>query len=193
MSSSNRSKILSLDSCKILDLNGKRQVTLIRIAQVVSILACIQVTPLAFASTRTVVPSGVTPSITQQVDQSGQGQASGTLPSNVNKVGGKVLPPTVTYAVEPDFPKLILKGDVKGRVLLNLYVEANGRPSNVHVIRISLLDKKGKIIPNPEATSEGQDLARVSIDAVNQYRFKPATKDKTPVKVEINIEVSSPF
>ena len=164
-----------------------------RIAQVLSAFAGVLTNPLACASTPTIVPSRIIPSITQQANQSGQAQASGTVPSNAYKIGGAVLPPMVVYSEEPKFPKPIRKGEVKGRVLLNLYVEANGRPSNVHVVRISLFDKKGKVIADPGSTPEGEDFAKAATYAVNQYRFKPGTKNGTPVKVEIDIEVNSPL
>jgi hypothetical protein len=116
-------------------------------------------------------------------------QSSDTNAANVRKIGGSVLPPAILYKVEPKFPDSLLKLNATCQVVLNLYVEPNGIPSNVHVIRTRIFDANGNEIPNPELTEEGQELMKLAVEAVNQDKFKPATENNIPVKVAVKIEV----
>ena len=56
---------------------------------------------------------------------------------------------------------------------MNLWVGTNGLPSHVHVIR-----------------GVGMGLDEKAVEAVKQYRFKPAMENGKPVLVELNIEVN---
>ena len=60
-----------------------------------------------------------------------------------------------------------------GIVLVNLIVDQNGMPQNVHVLR-----------------GVGMGLDEKAVEAVKQYRFKPAREDGKPVAVELNVEVN---
>ncbi len=84
-----------------------------------------------------------------------------------------VTMPLIIYQVEPEYTKAARKAKKSGTVLLNLTVNNRGLPQNVHVIRSldSGLDKK-------------------AVEAVKQYRFKPAMKDNQPIDVALNVEVN---
>ena len=56
---------------------------------------------------------------------------------------------------------------------MNLIVDQQGRPQNVHVIR-----------------GVGMGLDEKAREAVMQYKFKPAMEGGKPVAVELNIEVN---
>jgi protein TonB len=60
-----------------------------------------------------------------------------------------------------------------GVVLVNLIVDQQGRPVNVHVLR-----------------GVGMGLDDKAVAAVKQYRFKPAREAGKPVAVELNVEVN---
>jgi len=60
--------------------------------------------------------------------------------------------------------------------LLNLVVDEHGVPQNVHVVR-----------------GVGLGLDAKAVDAVKQWRFKPAMENGTPVPVELNIEMNFRF
>ena len=62
---------------------------------------------------------------------------------------------------------------LSGNVLIQLIVDRDGLPQNVHVIR-----------------SVGIGLDDNAIAAVKQYRFTPAMEDGKPVAVQLNIEVN---
>ena len=56
---------------------------------------------------------------------------------------------------------------------MDLIVDENGNPRNVHVIR-----------------PLGMGLDQKAVEAVSQYRFKPAMMKGKPVAVRINVEVN---
>jgi protein TonB len=58
-------------------------------------------------------------------------------------------------------------------VLVNLWVDENGNPSHVHVIR-----------------GIGMGLDEKAVAAVKLYKFKPAMENGRPVTVEMNIDVT---
>jgi protein TonB len=104
----------------------------------------------------------------------GLGPGSGGLTGGgVRHIGGGVLPPVVIYQVEPEFSEEARKAKFAGNVLVALYVDTLGRPVNVHIIR-----------------GVGMGLDEKAVEAVKQYKFKPAMENGKPVLVDLNIEVN---
>jgi TonB family protein len=92
----------------------------------------------------------------------------------VYMVGGNIRPPAVRKSVEAEYPDHERERRIRGRCLIGLVVDSDGKPQNVHVVR-------------------GLDpiLDRNAIEAVKKDRFKPAMRDgKIPVPVSIKIEVN---
>jgi outer membrane biosynthesis protein TonB len=158
--------------------------------QVLAALAGLITTQFGFAEIYRVVPNAIAPWLVQESNPSIQTQGTESRANDVEKSGPDVSPPVLIHSVEPKFSKGIRRSRIHGNVLVNLYIEANGSPSNVHVAHVNLFDGSGKVIPSAESTPEGQDLAKTAVDAVSKYRFKPAIKSGKPVKVELNVEVS---
>lgn len=105
---------------------------------------------------------------------SGIGPGSGgNMGGGPKRIGGGVSAPVLIYSVEPEFSEEARKAKVAGNVLVNLWVDTNGLPSHVHVIR-----------------GVGMGLDEKAIEAVRQYRFKPAMENGRPVLVELNVEVN---
>jgi TonB family protein len=92
----------------------------------------------------------------------------------VYKVGKDVTAPVVLRSVEAKFPKSArgTKANFHAVVLVHLVVDAEGSPQDVKTSR-----------------SYNADFDAEAVNAVLQYRFKPAMKDGKPVAVEISIEV----
>ncbi|RRA47179.1 energy transducer TonB [Acidipila sp. EB88] len=88
-------------------------------------------------------------------------------------VGGGISSPKVIYAVDPEFSDEARRQKYQGVVTLTLIVDAQGSPQRVRVAR-----------------ALGMGLDEKAIEAVRQYKFRPAMKDGKPVPVEINIEVN---
>jgi len=110
----------------------------------------------------------------------GSGNGSGLGPGSggnygggLRKIGGGVSTPVVIYQVEPEFSEEARKAKFMGVVLVNLIVDAHGLPQNVHTLR-----------------GVGMGLDEKAVEAVRQYRFKPAMEGGKPVPVELNVEVN---
>lgn len=110
----------------------------------------------------------------------GSGNGSGLGPGSggntgggPRRIGGGVSAPVLIFSVEPEFSEEARKAKVAGNVLVNLWVDTNGNPSHVHVIR-----------------GVGMGLDEKAKEAVMQYKFKPALENGKPVLVELNVEVN---
>ncbi len=110
----------------------------------------------------------------------GSGNGSGLGPGTgggfgggLRKIGGGVSEPILVYKVDPEFSEEARKAKFMGIVLVNLVVDQNGMPQNVHLLR-----------------GVGMGLDEKAIEAVKQYRFKPARENGKPVPVQLNVEVN---
>jgi TonB family protein len=87
------------------------------------------------------------------------------------QIGNGVSAPVLIHQVEPDW------SDVSGRwtsgILVNLWVDEQGMPTHVRVLK-----------------GFGDIRDTRTVDAVKQYRFKPAMENGKPVVVELNVEVN---
>ncbi len=98
---------------------------------------------------------------------SGGGYGGGLM-----SVGGGVSAPTVIHSIEPEFTEEARQANYQGSVAIQLIVDAQGNPQNVHVTRHASfgLDQK-------------------AIEAVRLYKFRPAMYQGHPVAVQIVIDV----
>ena len=89
-------------------------------------------------------------------------------------VGGGVSPPIPLNTVEAEFSNEARRAKYQGVCLIQLIVNRRGLPVDLHVVR-----------------ALGMGLDQKALEAVRQYRFKPAMLDgKTPVPVMITVEVN---
>jgi TonB family protein len=94
-------------------------------------------------------------------------------PDTPLKVGNGVLPPTIISRVEPQYTEEARKAHWKGTVVLEAVIRKDGSCTIVRVVR-----------------ALGLGLDESAIDALKQWRFRPATLDGTPVDVSLNVEVN---
>jgi periplasmic protein TonB len=107
-------------------------------------------------------------------DGSGIGPGSGgNTGGGVFHIGGGVSKPIVLYSVDPEFSEEARKAKFSGNVEVYLVVDESGNPSHIRVVR-----------------PIGMGLDEKAIEAVRQYKFKPAMKDGKPVKVDLYIDVN---
>ncbi|HEX9200042.1 MAG TPA: TonB family protein [Acidobacteriaceae bacterium] len=102
-------------------------------------------------------------------------QGSNRAAANMSSV--RMLPdgataPVIIHQVNPEYTEEARKAKAGGVVLVNLVVDKQGIPQHVHVVR-----------------SVGHGLDEKAVDAVKEYRFKPAMKDDQPVEEALNVEV----
>jgi protein TonB len=110
----------------------------------------------------------------------GSGSGSGLGPGSggnygggLRHGGGGVSSPEVIFKVEPEFSEEARKAKFMGVVTVNLIVDTKGLPQNVHISR-----------------GVGMGLDEKALEAVRQYRFKPAMENGKPVPVQVNVEVN---
>ena len=107
-------------------------------------------------------------------DSNGLGPGkNGNMGGGIRSVGGSVSAPVVLFAPEPMFSEEARKQKVGGNVLVYLQVDTNGRPMHARVLR-----------------GIGLGLDEKALEAVRQYRFKPAMENGKPVAVEMDVEVT---
>jgi protein TonB len=99
--------------------------------------------------------------------------SGGNMGGGVRRIGGGVSPPQVLFAPEPEFSEEARKAKVAGNVLVYLQVDTTGHPTHVRVLR-----------------GIGLGLDEKAMEAVRQYKFKPAMENGKPVVVEMNVEVN---
>ena len=93
--------------------------------------------------------------------------------SGLYKIGGRISPPQVLNSVNAEFSDEARRAKYQGACLISLIVDAEGSPQNLRVVR-----------------PLGMGLDEKALEAIRQYKFKPAMKDGTiPVPVMITIEV----
>lgn len=91
----------------------------------------------------------------------------------VFKVGGSVKPPQAVHTPDPQYTPSARKAARQGTAVLSAIVTPEGRIAVVKMERVL-----------------GYGLDQKAIDAVCQWKFKPALKDDRPVAVQINVEVT---
>jgi protein TonB len=105
---------------------------------------------------------------------SGLGSGSGgNTGGGPRRVGGGVSAPTLIFSVDPEFSEEARKAKFMGVVTVNVWVDEHGNPTHVRVIR-----------------GVGMGLDEKAVEAVKQYKFKPAMEGGKPVLVELNVEVN---
>jgi protein TonB len=87
--------------------------------------------------------------------------------------GGGVSAPQVIYSVDPEFSDEARRAKYQGICVVSVIVDAQGNPQHVKVVR-----------------PLGMGLDEKAVEAVRQYRFKPAYYQGHPVAVEVNVEVN---
>ncbi len=90
----------------------------------------------------------------------------------VMNIGPGVNTPFLAHSPDPQYTEEARRARIEGVVVISTIVDENGVPRNIQVIR-----------------PLGHGLDEKAIEAVSQYRFRPATFRKNPVAVKVNIEV----
>lgn len=90
----------------------------------------------------------------------------------IMSVGGGVTAPVLIHQVQPEFTDEARQSKLEGTVEIQLIVDAYGNPENIAVIR-----------------HLGMGLDQKAIQAVRQYKFKPAMYQGHPVAVRLMVDV----
>jgi protein TonB len=110
----------------------------------------------------------------------GSGRGNGIGPGNgggygggVMSVGGGVAAPQVVHSVDPEFTDEARQAKYAGVVSIQLIVDTIGNPQAIQVVR-----------------HLGMGLDEKAIEAVRQYKFRPAMYQGHPVSVRVVIDVN---
>lgn len=101
----------------------------------------------------------------------GPGQGGG-YGGGLYRVGGGVSPPVAIYMPQAEFSEQARMAKYQGQCVVEVVVDANGNPRNPRVVQ-----------------HLGMGLDQKALEAVRQYRFKPAMLAGHPVAVDINVIV----
>ena len=99
--------------------------------------------------------------------------SGGNTGGGVYHIGGGVSAPRLVFQVDPEFSEEARKAKFSGNVEVYLWVDEQGNPSHVKVAR-----------------GVGMGLDEKAMEAVRQYKFKPALQNGKPVKVDLYVEVN---
>jgi len=97
----------------------------------------------------------------------------GGIGGGIMSVGGGVSAPVLIHSVEPQLTDQARQAKYAGVVAIQLIVDANGNPEDIHVIR-----------------HLGMGLDQKAVEAVQQYRFRPAMYQGHPVAVRMIVDVN---
>lgn len=110
----------------------------------------------------------------------GAGDGAGVGPGTGGDYGGGVMhpgagvvPPVVIYSVEPEFSDEARRAKYQGVSVVSLIVDEHGNPTHLGIER-----------------SLGMGLDEKAIEAVKQYRWRPATYHGHPVAVQMSVIVN---
>jgi len=98
---------------------------------------------------------------------SGGGYGGGLM-----SVGGGVSAPQLVHSVDPEFTETARQQNFQGSVSIKLIVDSQGNPQDVRL-----------------ASHLGMGLDEKAVEAVKQYRFRPAMYQGHPVSVQIVVDV----
>jgi len=110
----------------------------------------------------------------------GPGNGNGIGPGEAGGYGGGVMhpgagvtAPVLVYSVEPEFSDEARRAKYQGVCMVSLIVDEHGNPTHIQVAR-----------------SLGMGLDEKAVEAVEQYRWKPAYFRGRPVSVEMTVVVN---
>ena len=103
----------------------------------------------------------------------GIGQNIGGPGLDVQATTGSMTPPRLIYKVEPEFSEEARKAKFQGTVILSIEVDQSGHTRTLEVV-----------------SSPGLGLDRKAIEAVLQWRFRPALRDGKPVTTSARVELN---
>ncbi len=82
-------------------------------------------------------------------------------------------PPVLVYSVDPEITEAARQKHISGDVRVTVLVDQNGRPQRIRVVK-----------------GIGFGLDEKAVEAVRQYRYKPATAEGKPVTAPLTIDVN---
>lgn len=89
--------------------------------------------------------------------------------------GPGVVAPVLLHRVNPVYPPIAQRAGISGEVIARLMVGIDGRVEEVEIV---------------EVTHKGVGFEKATEDAVRQWRYRPATKNKVKVRTWVRIRIN---
>lgn len=99
--------------------------------------------------------------------------SGGNAGGGVFRIGGGVSEPQVIYAPEAEFSDEARRAKYQGEVMVRIIVDTQGNVQDARIVR-----------------PLGMGLDEKALEAVRQYKFRPARKDGRPVPVYMTVAVN---
>jgi protein TonB len=126
-----------------------------------------------------VAPIPESPAVGFGVEGGVEGGVAGGVPGGqlplepqVYRVGGPATEPVLVHRVEPAYPRMAATARVQGVVILEAIIRSDGTVGNVKPLR-----------------SLSMGLTEAAIDAVRQWRYRPAVLHGVPVDFALTVTV----
>ena len=108
--------------------------------------------------------------------------------NGIYRIGNGVKAPALVSAVEPEYSEEARKHKVSANITVEFIVDNDGKTHDFHITKT-----EGRPHDSKKDLSAIRSLEPKAIEAVQRYRFKPATLDGKPVpcwmKVEVNYQM----
>jgi TonB family protein len=95
-----------------------------------------------------------------------------TVPDPVYHIAGNIQKPVVVQLANPQYSEQARQAKFSGSVEVYCILEKNGTPSHVRVVK-----------------GVGMGLDEKAVEAVSQYKFRPAMLHGQPIRVDLYIQV----
>ncbi len=93
-----------------------------------------------------------------------------------NQGAASFMPPMVIFKVDPKYPQQARPYRISGASVLDVTVDANGIPFNIRVVRAA-----------------GYGLDQQAVEAIRRWRFRPGSRNGTPVNSHVGVQVNFHF
>lgn len=104
--------------------------------------------------------------------------------SGVYHAGAGISPPQATYTIDPEFSDKARRKKLGGTCVIGMVVDTTGIPQDVHVVQ-SIADSV-----TPKLRSVAQSMDAKAVEAVKQYKFKPAMYQGKAVPFDLKVEIN---
>ena len=91
----------------------------------------------------------------------------------VYELTNDIIPPRLIHRVDPEYSPGSRGIRLEGSVIIESIITSRGVPTALRVVK-----------------SLAEEVDRAALEAVKQWRFEPAKKDRKPVAVRVTIEVA---
>jgi hypothetical protein len=140
--------------------------------------------PIVAAASQTPTQTTASTAEKQQPDTPAKPHQPRPNPDALGKyhAGNGVTPPVLIHSVEPEFEKSMKS--THARYIVAMTVGTDGKPTDVH------------IVPPPPTSASDDDgelpieIRTFCMNAVEAYRFRPATFQGKPVPVDLKVEIN---